>query len=97
MKYLLLGLAVAAGFYSLHRLALWAERRGWIYYRNKQGNSGTLSNAVLEVHSLFEPSKRHVLEERRRDPQEERDSGAPGPRERDDAVHRPVGPPRGSR
>jgi hypothetical protein len=59
MRYALLGMAAVASLYCLHHIALWAERRGWIYYRKKHGSSGTLSNAVLEVHSLFDPSKRY--------------------------------------
>ena len=77
MRYALLGLAAVASLYCLHRLALWAERRGWIYYRKKHGSSGTLSNAVLEVHSLFDPSKRYVVEEKTRDQVEDEESGDP--------------------
>ena len=70
----LLGLAV---LYGLHRLACWAEDHGHIYYRRKGGTSGALSNAALEVQALLEPSKRYVLEERRRDQTDEEDSGDP--------------------
>ena len=77
MRYALLGCAVIASLYGLHRLALWAERRGWIYYRKKKGSSGTLSSAVLEVHSLFDPSKRYVLEEKTRDQVEDEEGGDP--------------------
>ena len=63
--------------YCLHRLAVWAEERGWIYYLKKRGSSGALSSAALEVQSLFEPSKRYVLEEKRRDQVEDEESGDP--------------------
>ena len=63
MKYVLGLIIVIAMFYMLHRLALWAENRGWILYR-KAGKSSTLGNALLEVHQLLEPSKKHVLEVR---------------------------------
>ena len=63
--------------YCLHRLGVWAEQRGWIYYRKKHGSSGALSSAVLEIQSLLEPSKQYVLEEKTRDPVEEEDSGDP--------------------
>ena len=69
-----LGLAI---LYSLHRLGLWAERRGWIYYKMKHGSSGTLSTAVLEAEALLDPSKRHILTEKTRDVVEEKDSGDP--------------------
>jgi hypothetical protein len=77
MKYALLGLLALAGLYALHRLGLWAEQRGWIYYRTKHGSSGTLANAALEVHSLFDPSTRYVVEERERDQVEDDQSGDP--------------------
>lgn len=77
MRFALIAAAVAAGLYCLHRLAVWAERRGWIYYREKRGSSGTVGNALLEVHALFEPSTRHLAEERRRDVAEDEESGDP--------------------
>jgi hypothetical protein len=64
MRYALIGLAVLAALYCLHRFAMWAERRGWIYYRTKQGSSGALGNAFLEVQAIFDPAAKHVLEER---------------------------------
>ena len=66
MRYLVLGLAALAIVWVLHSVAQWAEDRGWIYYRKKRGSSGTLSAAALEVQSLFEPSQRYVLEEKKR-------------------------------
>ncbi len=77
MWYALSCIAAVAGLYGLHRLGVWAEGRGWIYYRKKHGSSGTLLNAVLEVHSLFDPSKRYVLEEKNRDRAEEQDRDDP--------------------
>lgn len=77
MKAAIFALLALVLLYGLHRLALWAEARGWIYYRKKHGGSGALSSAVLEVQSLFEPSKRYVLEEKRREQVEGEDSGEP--------------------
>lgn len=68
---------VAAVVYSLHRVALRMEARGWIYYQKKHGSSGTLSAAALELQSLFEPSKRYVLEESRKEDTEEQGAGDP--------------------
>jgi hypothetical protein len=53
------------------------EGRGWIYYRKSHGSSGTLSAAFLEVEALLEPSKRHVVEIKRRDESEQHESGDP--------------------
>jgi len=65
---------VAAVLYVIHRLATWAESHGWIYYRKRHG-SVTVGSAFLEVQALMEPSKRHVLEQRRRDDFDDQGSG----------------------
>ncbi len=79
--------------YGLHRLALWAERHGWIYYRKRRGTSGALGSAALEIHAMLEPSKRYVLEERRRDDTEDEESGDPP----EPGADRPAGEARGKR
>lgn len=55
-------LAAAAG-YGLHRCALWAEGRGWIYYREKRMPSGAAGLAMMHVAQIFEPEIAHVIEE----------------------------------
>jgi len=65
---------VAAGLYAIHRLATWAEDRGWIYYRKRHG-SVTVGSAFLEIQALMEPSKRHELEQRRRNDFDDQESG----------------------
>lgn len=65
-----------AGLYGLHRLLLWAERRGWIYYRRQSSSRASVGSAMLEVHALMEPSKKHVLEVREED--ERRDEAGKG-------------------
>lgn len=76
MRFALWGLAVAALLLALHRVALWAERRGWIYYR-KHGTSAAISGAVLEAQALLEPSHRHAREEQTRQHVQSDDSGEP--------------------
>lgn len=46
----------------LDRLLLYAERRGWIYYRKKKPSSSALSHACLEVQQLLEPSKKYIVQ-----------------------------------
>ncbi len=43
----------------LHRLALYAEARGWIYYRHKRGSA---SGAALTFSQFFDPSVDHAIE-----------------------------------
>jgi len=77
MKYALWGFAAVGCLYSLHRLASWAERRGWIHYLKRRGSSGALGSALLEIQAIMEPSKRYVLEERRKDDSERPEPGDP--------------------
>jgi hypothetical protein len=76
---MLVAILIALGLLALHFLASWAEDRGWIYYRRRQGGSGALGNAVLEVQAMLEPSTRHVVEERQEHPGEGEESGDPPP------------------
>jgi hypothetical protein len=77
MRYVLVGLALFGALYCLHRIAVWAERRGWVYYLNKHGSSSALGNAFLEVQAIIEPSAKYVLEERTKDDLDTGESGDP--------------------
>ena len=79
----LLWVALAASvLFGLHRLALWAEGRGWIYYREHRAPAGAAGLAMLEVTSLLDPAVEHVVEgardARARAEQGENGEGAPG-------------------
>jgi hypothetical protein len=45
--------------YGLHRAALWAERKGWIYYRNRRGRGVNLGF----LDQIYQPAMEHVIEE----------------------------------
>lgn len=77
MRVALWMLALAVGLYLLHRLALWAEARGYIFYLRTRPSPGSIGNALLEAHSLLEPDRRALIEALREQPSEETDSGAP--------------------
>jgi len=70
-----------AGIYGLHHLALWAESRGWIYYRTKHMPPGAAGMAFLEATSILDPQVTHVIEAvRSRQARAEQDeSGEGGP------------------
>lgn len=68
---------IVLALYALHRSALWAESRGWIYYRKSGGYSTRAGSAMLEVQQLLEPSKRHVIEIKRDQRGVEDDQGEP--------------------
>ncbi len=63
--------------YGLHRLALWAEDRGWIYYLRRKTSGSSLGNAFLEVQSMIEPEKRQLVEARKAENVEEDEQGDP--------------------
>jgi hypothetical protein len=87
------GVWIVAGVvapYMLHRLALWMEGKGWLYYKNKQAPSSMLGNAFLEVQSMVDPGKRLILEAKRETNREDDESGDPpgaGMRTADDDVN----------
>lgn len=72
---LLVGLAVA--IWLLHRLALWMEAQGWLYYWHRRPSRSALGNAFLEVQQLVEPAQRPVLEAKREERAEREDPGDP--------------------
>ncbi len=53
---------VAIGF-LLDQLALWMERKGWLYWRKSERRGGG-SLGLLEV--IYQPSMTHVFEEETR-------------------------------
>ncbi len=77
MKIIVGLIAFVSGSYLLHRTALWMEARGWIYYRRRHGSSGAIGNAFMEVQSLLEPGKRHVVQVKRAEAVEQDPDGHP--------------------
>jgi len=50
------------GVFGLHRLAVWAEGRGWIHYRTKRMPAGAAGRALMELSATVEPEVEHVIE-----------------------------------
>jgi hypothetical protein len=76
---LLWGLVIvggAAAVHGLHRLCLWLEQRGWLYYKHKK-SAGSAAGSLVALQQALEPQTRHVFqikEEKRHHAEEE----APG-------------------
>jgi hypothetical protein len=79
MKILLVCALAAAVLYGIHRLLLYCESRGWIYYWHKQGSPGTRASALLELHAMLEPQKKHMLTIQKEEHKEE--DGDSGPKQ----------------
>jgi hypothetical protein len=51
----------AAAVYGFHRLGLWLEERGWLYYKHKKPNSSPAS-CFLALQKALEPQTQYVLQ-----------------------------------
>jgi hypothetical protein len=69
--------AACLALWLLHRLALWMEQRGWIFYIHKKPSPASLGSAFLQIHQLAEPQKKNVLEAKQRERAEHEDAGSP--------------------
>jgi hypothetical protein len=59
-------LALCGLLFVIDRIGLWAERKGWIYWRKARPK--TMGRAVLGTMQEFvEPEVRHVIEAREQD------------------------------
>lgn len=57
---------LVAGALLFDRAMLWAENHGWVYWRRNKASRSSLGSAMLELQSILEPDKQHVVEERAR-------------------------------
>ena len=57
---------ICATLVGLHLAADFAERRGWIYYRRRQGSWGAVGAALAEVQAIYRPGQHHVRQVRER-------------------------------
>ena len=61
---------VAAALVAVDQLALWLERRGWIFWRKAQHSAaaraggGGMAGVLTGFQRLVEPQVRHVIEDR---------------------------------
>ena len=71
MKWFLIIIGICIALFALHKLLLWMEARGWIYYHKKKASPGIAASAWLELQSMIEPTKKHVLEIKREEHDED--------------------------
>ena len=67
--------AFAAGFVLADRLLLWAERRGWIFYRRRKPTGGAGAAALGPIFDALQPSRTIVVQERRSQATRRKDQG----------------------
>jgi hypothetical protein len=61
----LIGLGVAAAAWVLDRVLVWAEDRGWIYYRKRKPTIISLATALFQAQTIVQPEKQHIVEAKR--------------------------------
>jgi hypothetical protein len=77
---------IIVGLFALDRLALWAEAKGWIYWR-KVKRKGSGGAALMTFNAVFDPSAHKAIEAREEQQQEDEDDGDDdAKREPDDRV-----------
>ena len=63
LKITIIAASVIIGLYLLDRLCLWAEAKGWVFYRKKKPSGNALGASALELQGIFESGKTiHVIE-----------------------------------
>jgi len=55
-------IAIALLLSIIHRFLLWAERRGWVYYKETKPPHGAGALAMQELAQIYEPQAEHVIE-----------------------------------
>jgi hypothetical protein len=48
-----------------HLFLLYAEQRGWVYYKHKRAPAGSGAMAFMELMRIYRPEIEHVIEEER--------------------------------
>jgi hypothetical protein len=71
--------AIGVGLFAFDRLALWAEAKGWIYWRKKKASTGALGSALMEMNVIANPSAEHVIVVKDAKKFEERQNGDDDP------------------
>lgn len=79
LKITIAGVAVLFGLYGLDRVALWAERRRWIFYRRSKPTGNSLGHGALELQKIFESGKATHVIEAKQDRNKERPDPEPYP------------------
>ncbi len=64
--------------YGLHRWALWAEARGYIYYLRKHGGGGAMAGMLQDIQTHLQPRVEHVRKARQAIGEDQRTDGEPG-------------------
>ena len=76
-EWFLWGLMAVALILALDRVLLWMESEGWINYRRNKLSRGGAMYHMLQLHSIYEPGIRQIIEVKYHEEQDEDESGDP--------------------
>lgn len=57
---------IAVLLFALDRVGVWAEKKGWVYWRHRNTSSSAGAMVLGPLTEVFQPSYSHVVEEERR-------------------------------
>jgi hypothetical protein len=66
-----------AAIVAIDQLLLWAERRGWVYWRKTKGRRGGIDEVFSGVEASINPQAEHVQVAKRTKKREDRSAGDP--------------------
>ena len=61
--------------FFLDRIGLWAEERGWVYWRKRKPSAGALGNSLQELNSFLRPNAKLVVEHKQKELKPRDDQG----------------------
>ena len=67
----------AAAIVAADQLLLWAERRGWVYWRKTKGRRGGMGDVFSGVEASMNPRAEHVQVAKQTKRREDRSAGDP--------------------
>jgi hypothetical protein len=82
MKLIIIAVAIVLGSVGLHLLALWMERKGWIYYKHNKPSRSRLGTAFLEIQTILEPNKKYIIRIKKDEKRDDAETGKGNPPKR---------------
>lgn len=77
LLWIIASVLLAAAVFAIHRLLLWMERKGWVYYRHSGSHSGALGSAFVAVQSILDPEAGRAAEYQQHEETAATESGEP--------------------
>lgn len=62
LKFILVAIITVVSLYCLHKLCLWLERHGYLYYMNKKADTGFIAGTLEMINGVLNPAVKHTIE-----------------------------------